>query len=137
MTGRRPPLSLSLAVREAIAAHARDAHPAECCGFLLGRGTRVAFAMRMPNVASSRNRYRLDDRAHIALRKTLRAFAPPLGIVGVYHSHPDGRAAPSATDLAEAYYPDWIHVIAGVDGRRVRLGAFRIAGGRARRLTIR
>jgi proteasome lid subunit RPN8/RPN11 len=122
------------AVRRAIVAHARDAQPAECCGVLVGRGRRVAFAVRMRNVAASPTRYRLDDRAHIDLRKTLRAFRPPLAIVGVYHSHPEGRPDPSPTDLAEAHYPEWVHVIVG-GGRQLR--AFRIVGGRARRLLLR
>ena len=124
---------LPLAVRRAIVAHARETHPAECCGLLVGRGRRVRFAVRMRNVADSPTRYRLDDRAHIALRKALRAFTPPLAIVGVYHSHPDGTAAPSPTDLAEAYYAEWVHVIVGGRGD---LRACRIERGRARRVIL-
>lgn len=134
MTGR---VRLPGAVRRAIATHARETAPAECCGFLLGRGTSVAFAIRMVNIArDSRRRYRVDDRAHLAWRRLLRDVQPPLAIVGVYHSHPRGASAPSATDRAEAHYPSWIHIIAAVQGRRVRLGAYRIRAGRVRRLTI-
>ena len=124
------------AVRRAIVAHTRDAQPAECCGLLLGRGARVAHAIRMANRAAPPHRYRIDDRAHIALRKILRDIRPPLTIVGVYHSHPRGSLEPSATDRAEAHYPDWVHVIAGTHGRRVRLAAFRIRAGRVRRVAI-
>jgi proteasome lid subunit RPN8/RPN11 len=129
-------LSLPPAVRRAIAAHARDAYPAECCGFLVGRPGRIDFAVRMRNLAPSARRYRIDDRAHIEVRKVLRSFEPLLEIVGVYHSHPDGTVAPSDTDCAEAHYPGWVHVIVAFDGRRIRFGAFRIGGGRSHRLVL-
>ena len=131
-----PRVVLPSVVRRAIAAHARDAHPAECCGLLLGRGARVAYAIRMSNRATQPHRYRLDDRAHIALRRLLRDMRPPLAIVGVYHSHPRGPIEPSALDRAEAHYPEWVHVIAGARGRRVHLAAFRIRAGRVRRMVI-
>ncbi len=128
---------LPAAVRRAIAGHALDAHPSECCGFLVGRGSNVSFAVPMTNVAADgRRRFRIDDRAHIELRRTLRAFAPSIEIVGVYHSHPNGRPEPSAADLAEALYPDWVYVIAAARPRRTVLGAFVIAHGRARRLRM-
>jgi len=122
-------------VRRAIVAHARDAYPMECCGLLVGAGRRVAFAVRMQNMADSPTRYRLDDRAHIELRKVLRAFTPSLAIVGVYHSHPDGTPEPSPTDLSEAYYSEWVYVIVG-GVRRRQLRAFCIERGRARRLVL-
>jgi proteasome lid subunit RPN8/RPN11 len=123
---------LPAAVRQAIRTHADDAYPNECCGLLVGRGRQVLFAVRMQNMANTPQRYRVDDRAHIALRKSLRAFRPPLDIVGVYHSHPDGRPEPSRTDLAEAHYAEWVYVIVA----RGRLRAFRIAACRARQLAI-
>ena len=135
MTGRGG-VWLPAAVRRAIGAHAREALPDECCGLLVGQGRRIDFAVRMRNVAASPTRYRLEDRGHIELRRWLRAFAPPLTIVGVYHSHPDGPTEPSATDRAEAHYAGWIHLIAGLAGGRVRLRAFRIVNGRSHRLRL-
>ena len=120
---------------QAIARHARRAHPRECCGFLVGARRRVLFAVATRNIARGRSRYRIDDAAHIALRRALRRFAPPLEIVGVYHSHPNGEARPSATDVAEAFYPAWIHLIVGLR-RRVSIRAFRIVGGRTEKVAI-
>jgi proteasome lid subunit RPN8/RPN11 len=128
----RARVAVPAAVRRAIKAHADEARPNECCGLLVGRGSRVTFAVRMENRADSPRRFRLDDRAHITLRKTLRAFTPAVDIVGVYHSHPDGPAEPSPTDLAEAHYAEWVYLIVG----RGRLRAFRIPHGRARPLVI-
>lgn len=122
---------LPRAVRRAIVAHAERERPRECCGFLVGSGSRVTHAVPMSNVAEGTTRYRLDDRGHIELRRLLREFRPPLAIVGVYHSHPAGAPVPSETDVAEAHYPEWIHVIVGLGSGRARLAAFRIAGGHA------
>ena len=129
-------ISAPIGVRRAIVTHARRDRPRECCGFLVGSGRRVRHAVPMPNVAPGETRYRVDDRAHIELRKLLRQFAPPLGIVGVYHSHPNGRAEPSPSDVAEAMYPEWIHVIVGLGGGAARVRAFRIARGRVRPVAV-
>ena len=117
------------AVRRAIVAHARRELPRECCGFLVGRDRRVTHAVAMANAARGRARYRIYDRDHIALRRELRRFTPPMEIVGVYHSHPRGKAEPSPTDLAEAHYPEWLYLIVGLEGATTVAG-FRIAGGR-------
>ena len=134
MTGRAR-LTMAPETLRAIARHARRALPRECCGFLVGARRRVLFAVATRNVAAGPFRYRIDDAAHIALRRALRRFVPPLEIVGVYHSHPNGEARPSATDVAEAFYPAWTHLIAGMR-RRVSIRAFRIAGGRTEKVAI-
>jgi proteasome lid subunit RPN8/RPN11 len=117
--------------------HARRARPRECCGLLVGRGARVTFAVPLRNVARGRTRYRVDPRDHIALRRVLRETSRALAIVGVYHSHPRGRAYPSETDVAEALYPEWAHVIVGLGGRRAAVGAFAIARAAVTRLALR
>jgi proteasome lid subunit RPN8/RPN11 len=114
-------------VRRDLVDHARRSAPLECCGLLVGRGRRVSFAVPMRNLARSRTRYRLDDAAHIRLRRLLRTFVDPIAIVGVYHSHPTGPPHPSATDISEAFYPEWFHVIVSRARRRWRLSAFDLA----------
>jgi proteasome lid subunit RPN8/RPN11 len=119
----------------AIVRHARAERPRECCGFLVGGGRRVLFAVAVPNVATSQSRYRIDDAMHLELRRALRRFSPRLEIVGVYHSHPSGDARPSPTDIAEAFYPDWIHVIVGLKGG-ILVRAYRIRAGRVESVAI-
>ena len=131
MTPRR--FTAPVAVRRAIVAHARREAPNECCGFLLGAGRRVAYAMPMRNVAESRTRYQIDDAANIELRRLLRGVSPALSIVGVYHSHPAGDAEPSPTDIREAMYPDWLYVIVGLKRTRAVVRAFSLTRRRARR----
>jgi proteasome lid subunit RPN8/RPN11 len=130
-------LVLPRAVRRALVGHARRERPRECCGFLLGRGRRVICALPMRNIEPGVTRYRIDDAAHMELRRVLRGCVPAFSIVGVYHSHPKGRAAPSPTDLTEAMYQEWTYVIVGLGARRPEVRGFRIAGGRAREVTIR
>jgi proteasome lid subunit RPN8/RPN11 len=127
---------LPRAVRRAIVDQARLEAPLECCGLLVGRGRDVAFAVACTNVARSETRFRIAPREHIDLRRALRAFSPPLDIVGVYHSHPRGKPLPSPTDVAEAAYPEWVYVIAGRPGGRPALRAYRIREGRVRALPL-
>jgi proteasome lid subunit RPN8/RPN11 len=118
-------------VRRAIVAQALAERPLECCGLLVGVGTRIVAAAPMRNAAASAVRFRIDEREHLALRKLLRQLVPRLDIVGAYHSHPNGRAEPSATDIAQAFYPEWVHLIVGLRLRRPVVAGFRIRHGRA------
>jgi proteasome lid subunit RPN8/RPN11 len=135
MAGRS--LTVPAAVRKAIIEHARREQPLECCGLLVGTGSRVAYAVAMRNAAASATRYRIDETSHIDVRRVLRGMQPRLEIVGVYHSHPAGNAQPSRVDLDEAMYPEWAYVIVGLEPRRPDVRAFRILRGEARALTIR
>jgi proteasome lid subunit RPN8/RPN11 len=101
-------------VLAAILAHAEAQRPLECCGLLVGRGSTVGAAVAMRNASPTpASKYVVDDGEHIELRRVLRKFSPPLEIIGVYHSHPAGAARPSATDVAEAHYAGWLHLIVG------------------------
>jgi len=108
---------------EAVLRHAERASPRECCGVLVGREDEILQGVEARNLSEDPNRYLLDPADHIAIRRDARAAG--LAVVGFYHSHPHSAARPSATDQAEAAYPDHLYLIAGVD--EVRL--FRLAGG--------
>jgi proteasome lid subunit RPN8/RPN11 len=111
---------------EAIAAHAREAAPQECCGVLVGTASRIEEIHRSRNLdAAPAARYRLDPGTHFAAIHAARAAGKT--VLGVYHSHPETKAAPSSSDLAEASYPEYVYLIAGTDGAhlyRLRDGAF-------------
>jgi proteasome lid subunit RPN8/RPN11 len=124
-------------VRRAIIDHASREKPLECCGFVVGAPARALFVLPMSNVAGSRVRYRIDDKAHIDLRRVLRGARPSVSIIGVYHSHPAGDAWPSATDVEEAFYPDWTYLIVGFKAGRGILRAFRIRDGRVSPVSLR
>lgn len=98
-------------VLEAMALHAAEAWPDECCGLLIGRGDRILEAVRARNVADDPSRrYLVDPADHFGAIRDARARA--LAVVGAYHSHPHGPAVPSATDRQEAFEDGhFIHAI--------------------------
>ena len=102
-------MTCPLAVVNGIFAHAREARPAECCGVLIGTGDEIVDAVRIRNLARDLDRYLLDPREHIEARRDARRRG--LEVLGFYHSHPGTIAEPSATDLAEATYPDLVYLI--------------------------
>ena len=109
-----------------ITAHAIEALPAECCGMLLGLGSDVVEARRARNLADSPDRFVIDPKSHFdALRE---ARTRGLGVIGFYHSHPHSEPKPSATDLAEATYPDCVHMIIGPLPERATVRLFRYEG---------
>ena len=128
---------LPRSVREAIVDHARHDQPLECCGLLLGHGTRIVAAVPMRNVLASPTSFRIDDQAHISLRRAIRGAVPPVELIGVYHSHPAGPARPSVTDLVEAHYAEWLHIIVGLSGRRARVRGFALTVDRSRMWPVR
>ncbi len=126
-------------VLDAIRAHGAEAYPDEGCGFLLGVVTeagahRVTATHRTTNRAPETRRARRyaitadDYRAADAAARD-----QGLDVVGVYHSHPDHPARPSATDLDEATFPGYTYVIVSVrDGTPTDLTAWTLAPDRTR-----
>ena len=114
-----------------IYAQAEKTYPEECCGLLLGiieqdRGW-VKDIYPTPNSwtpeeqdllndqskkpLSRRNRFTIDPRCLLKVQKEARERQ--LNIIGVYHSHPDHEAIPSAFDQAIAWQ-DYYYIIVSV-----------------------
>ena len=87
---------------ERMRTHVEACLPLEGCGLLAGRAGIVEEVIPVTNEARSPVRFRMDP------REQLRAFesmdANGLDLIGIFHSHPDGPAGPSVTDVAEAAY---------------------------------
>lgn len=82
-------------------AAAAAAHPCEACGILLGAGQRITAMIETANVhPAPRTHFEIDPQALIDAHRAARAGGPQ--VIGYFHSHPVGRAAPSATDRAMA-----------------------------------
>jgi proteasome lid subunit RPN8/RPN11 len=97
-------------VLDSIESHAISTYPEECCGLLFGDfGSRnssksVARSRRMRNAfepSERYHRYTIDPREFLDAEKE--AEANNEEIVGIYHSHPNARAAPSQFDKAHAW----------------------------------
>lgn len=92
-------VSISSEALAAIRAHADEEPGREVCGLLLGRSGHVTTALRTANVADDPSRdFEIEPRALIAAYRSERMGGHQL--LGSYHSHPDGHALPSETDLA-------------------------------------
>lgn len=90
-------LEVTSGVMATLREEAAQAHPLECCGLLLGQGNHITDAMPAANVHSRPERhFEIDPAALIAAHRAARAGG--LDVLGYYHSHPVGIAAPSATD---------------------------------------
>lgn len=95
------PVQLSSTLQDQLLAAAAAAHPRECCGLLFGTPERVDIARACTNVADDPLRtFEIDAAALIAAERSARDGGPAL--IGYYHSHPNGRAEPSARDAADA-----------------------------------
>ena len=82
-------------------AKAEAAHPNECCGILLGEGARIGDILPTANVhPDPAAHFEIDPQTLIDAHRAARLSGPQ--VVGYYHSHPNGRAEPSATDAAMA-----------------------------------
>jgi len=129
-------LRLPRPLADAMRSHAERDYPEECCGILLGRaglrgeaGTREVVEVRpCTNTRAGEGthaRYAIAPQELIAAQREARERG--LAIVGFYHSHPDHPAEPSATDTAEAHWPDCVYVIVSVvQGKAGAMNAFRM-----------
>ncbi len=104
---------------ECIRRYAAHTYPHECCGFLLG--TWKGDELHVEDLHTVENAYeetarsrRYLIRPEDYLQTEREASSKGLDIVGTFHSHPDHPARPSATDLAEATFPDFVYLIVSV-----------------------
>jgi desampylase len=110
-------MKLSLEIDSAalafIVAAAAAAHPDEACGLLFGTPGRIETATQARNVAADPARaFEIDPQALFDAQRAARSGGP--AVVGSWHSHPNGRATPSARDAAGAEPGAlWLIVAAG------------------------
>lgn len=115
-------LILPDALAGAIEAHVARAYPEEGCGLLLGRSegchVRVDAVEPSPNrAADPRRAFEIDPA--LLLRRHREGREGGLAIAGLFHSHPDGAAAPSMADTAQAWIPRLAWMILAVSRGRV------------------
>ena len=111
--------------------HARASPHAEVCGLLSARDGQPSRCIAVPNVAQQPQRsFRMDPKQQIDAMRGMREQGEQL--YGIYHSHPQGPATPSATDLEQAAYPEALYFIVSLNGDgEPLLRAYRINKGKA------
>jgi proteasome lid subunit RPN8/RPN11 len=130
----------------AIIARARRDRGKETCGLLVGKGEHILEAVETVNTADDPTRhYEIRPEDYFAQIRRCRSVSERLGgtpsrrsgrpgehygVLGAYHSHPNGAPDPSPTDLAQAF-EDFIYVIAGpaAGGGGMEVRAYRLVDG--------
>jgi [CysO sulfur-carrier protein]-S-L-cysteine hydrolase len=119
---------------DAMIAHAREDHPDEACGVIVGpEGSDVPTRLiRMINAERSPTFFRFEPEEQFALYKQMSTTGEE--IVVVYHSHTATEAYPSRTDISLASEPQAHYVIvstadSGASEGPVSVRSFRIVDG--------
>ena len=116
-----PCIYLTAGLRRQIQQHLCTAYPQEACGLLLARHSlrpqqpngeiHITEAWPAANQVPKDEQFNRYAIAPAAMHQAQnRASAAGLDIAGIYHSHPDAPAQPSATDLAAAW-PVYVYII--------------------------
>ena len=120
----RPPAELRAALALGLYEHAIECYPEECCGLLIGSPSGPpSRQVRCRNVQSrrqsrgesdlgARDAFWIDERELLDSLKEAEAAGEALR--GIYHSHVDGEAYLSHTDVACALGPDGLPLYPGV-----------------------
>ena len=116
-------------------AHAQAALPNEACGLLGGKDGRVQAVYSGANAELSPTRYRMDPQEQLLAMDAIELAGEDL--LGIFHSHPEGQAFPSATDVAQAYYPNVVYIIlARPRSGKWKMHGYNLRNGRSQRMVV-
>ena len=95
----------------------KKSYPSECCGLLIGTDTLEKKVVEVcpvqnKNAERTHNRYEIEGKEFVKIDKE--ASKKRLQIIGIYHSHPDHPAIPSAYDTEHAWV-GYSYMIAAVE----------------------
>lgn len=103
-------MRISRDVVRQILAHARQDALRECCGLLAGRDAAITQALPAANASPKpQTSYEIAPTELFRLMREMRAAG--LDLLGIYHSHPNGKNEPSVTDIERAYYSQTAYFI--------------------------
>ena len=100
-------------VEREIRRHGEETYPHECCGALVGSGSRATATVALPNTTEEGPRRRFLVRPSDYRQAERRAAEMGVELLGFYHSHPDHPARPSQYDLDHAW-PTFAYIIVAV-----------------------
>jgi proteasome lid subunit RPN8/RPN11 len=104
------PLRIFSTLASQLLTQARHVGNEECCGLLAGRDGVITQAFPAKNIAA--NRATSYEIAPEQLFRTMREFrSAGLTMMGIYHSHANGKNEPSPRDIELAYFPDVAYFI--------------------------
>lgn len=129
-------IRISKSILDQVLDHAQKERRQECCGLLAGRDRVITRILAATNAArdTARN-YEIAPAELFALMRTLRSEG--LELLGIYHSHPNGKNEPSPRDVERAYYPEATYFIVSAEANSARaVRAFSIRKGHVSELKI-
>lgn len=89
--------------------HAVRTAPIEACGLVAGKENQSWEVYPITNSLESKTRFRMAEAELVSAMYAM--LEKGWGLLAIYHSHPQGPAKPSPTDLAEASFLDSVHLI--------------------------
>ena len=107
--------------------HVQASPDQEVCGLIGAKDGIPRSCHPVANTAAHRQvRFQLDPSGQIAAMRQIREGGEEL--FAIFHSHPTTPAEPSATDLAEAAYPDALYLVISLNTKGVlEMRGFKIA----------
>lgn len=110
--------------------HVKKETPNEACGVLAGKDEEVKKVYPMTNTSDRPELcYFMEPKEQFAVMKEIRNSG--LEMVGIYHSHLETEAYPSAHDVELAYYQDVSYVIVSLkDKDNPSIRSFKIIEGK-------
>lgn len=106
-------LRLPEGLRRRIIDHCLEALPNEGCGLIASDTPgRVVEIYPTANSEASPTGYTVPPEEHFAALEDAESKGWELS--GVFHSHPDGTARPSLTDVMTANDPTWVYLVVGL-----------------------
>ena len=132
----QPDLSLAPEHLDQIIRHIESCLPEEACGLIGGTNRHARLVIPVENELHSRVLFRMAPLAQLKALDQIEILG--FDLLAIFHSHPQGPAAPSPTDIAEFFYPGTAVIIAapadrgnlnrrprsGLDGGNWRVNAF-------------
>ena len=104
------PIQIDAEVLGQLIGYARQNPRVECCGFLAGREGIITSAYPAENIAANPvASYEVATKEIVQVMREIQVAG--LEMLGIYHSHPNGRGEPSETDIATVGYPDVAYFI--------------------------
>ncbi len=107
-----------------------QAHPQhEVCGLISAAHAAPARVYPIANTAGEpQHLFAMDPAQQIAAMRSMREYGEDL--YAIYHSHPNSPPVPSATDLAEAAYPEALYLIVSLQTKGVlEMRGYRLRNG--------
>lgn len=120
-------MRLPAGMADQILDHSRAALPNEACGLLAGDDDGPRRVYCLPNADASPVSYTIDPTGHFGALTD--AERNGWQLIGAFHSHPQGPAYPSPTDVARAAEPDWLWLVVGSIVESPQIRGFRIHDG--------